>query len=264
MTRQHCRECGVAWWDAVRKPHPDHFSNVSATKAGPILPPASAWAAGPPLDARPAAQASVLTKAAAAARAAGAPEEALSTLAQSAADAQRRAEEARPAGRRLDAAEKRLRTAEAAQRQADGAVRRAVEWAAKAKAEAERAAAELTELRAELVRTSADTPPGGGDEGILPIVRELLEALEQAPVPGHVGNGPCLPARTMAAVTSLRQRLGPTVPDPPASAAPEAAAGERETLRESDDQASAADSVMSALEDIDDADEAALAAIARR
>ena len=121
-----------------------HGTNASKG-ARPTLPAASAWAAGPPLG-KPTAQAAVLDKAAAAARAAGAPGETLAALARTAADARRRAEEAKPPAQRLAAAEKRLVRAKEAQAKRAEELDKATTAAAAASQTVEEAAAALATI----------------------------------------------------------------------------------------------------------------------
>ena len=174
-------------------------------------------------------------------------------------------EERRSAGGRLDAA--RAKAARSA-REAEDA-RAALEAATKkvaaaAKAE-EEAKAELASVETDLARPSSQCADGAAD--MVAGVRALLDALETVPVPCAASVGPLLPERVLAAVRSLRERVGPAAPEPHLEQALEPVSGEEKeavAVPSEESSAEAADTLMGALDSADEEDDAALIAIARR
>ena len=154
---------------------------------------------------RPAAQAAVLEKAAAAAEAACAQPEALQSLSAAAASARKRAEDEKPLHQRLAAAEKKLARAQAMQEKADAEAARAVAAAATSRQATDDAKKEFEELR----RSVADaTPPTDVTDSatITEATRSLLQALELLPLRSADATPGMAPV--LAAMANLHGVLG--------------------------------------------------------
>ena len=251
--------------------------------ARPRLPHASVWAN----NEAPRAQAVALEGAAAAARAAGASDDTIAALLREAEGAQQRAADGRQLGARLDSQRATVRRLTDKVSQAEEAATAAAARLEAARRDLGVAREALTQIEVEVAQAapqatgSPDAPQPNAT--ILQEVRSLLDALEQAPVPGHVGTGPKWPETLLQLMFSLRSKVQPPAPvaklgealeesakhSEHSSACPEpesreerqgqGAAGDLDASSES-----VGDSIMEALASADEVDDAAMAEIARR
>ena len=262
--------CGVTNWTD----RPICRGCAAPRPAAPSAPPPKRGSRPPyvaPRPPRPWGPSPRLGQVAEAALAAGASQGAVEALRQ---DAAARRAERQTAGGRLDAARAKVarvtRQAEEAREALAAAERRARE----AEQAAQAAEAELAAVEAAVAAAPAPSPPSDAPRmtEILGHVRDLLDHLERAPLPGHVGSGPALPARVLASMDALRQNLtAPPAPgslDEPLATEP----GRREEFPNGADaedfdagsEATPADEVMDELANVDEHNVQALAAIARR
>ena len=198
-----------------------------------------------------------------AAEAAGASPESLAALRQD-------AEQRRSAGGRLDAARAKAARAARVAEEARSAASSAAQRASDAEAAAQAATKELAEVEASVSAASATAC--ASPQNLVESVRIFLDALEQAPVAGVVGKGPCLPERALEAMAALRRRIdGITEAARPADGTEEsddersADGGSHGTEQADGDVPVDADqdTLMGALDSAEDDDDAAMLAIAR-
>ena len=173
-------------------------------------------------------------------------------------------------GARLDAcmdfvsrAERRLAAAHAEVEAAEAA-------AAAARSRVDELDAELAEGRRRLDELQNGAPEDRAAHDLMGDVRIFLDAVERAPVAGHVGAGPALPAAALEAGARLRQRCGASSDDRteeerlegPLEPSPAAAPAAEADTEATDDEDMSEEVLMDELDGADDDDKAL--AVARR
>ena len=187
-------------------------------------------------------------------------------------DAAARRVERQSAGGRLDAARARASRTQRQAADARAALAAVEQRAQEAEQTARVAQEELAEIEASLA-TPAPAPATVESAGLLGHVRELLAALETAPMPGIIGTGPALPETALAAMSALRRHVeGPTEAGRLDEALGEQAAPAGDRIKDEGAPTEveraqvgvAEDSIMDELDSADDRDDEAMLAIARR
>ena len=205
MDRKCCRRCAAR--PGHSQPVPPQTNRAAQNGrnlvGAPKLPPGSAWASAGELKAgkspqTSAAKASALEQALAAAKSAGASQDAMAALEAEAASIHQQVADTRPLGARLDSARAKVNRAASKVASAEESIQAALELQQQALAQQAEAQAELNGLLAQM--------PGDAEPAVMQGARALLQDLEHSSIVASGTSSP--PEKVLDAMLALQQALG--------------------------------------------------------